>query len=291
MKNIFLLILSTLLVTTGFSQNRKFHNLTGDTLRSTVVEGTSLSGTTLTVDQIVSEDSSAFVRTAESIDTTAFKSVDDTLTGGVSGVTTPMAAITSNNTYAVFPATGSVDKFASYTFPAFSSRGEITGVNLSIEYKMAYDTGSYYVYFKSGEDSVYLGLLPIKLTTDTTVVFGTGLTLNGLDVLRDSVISAGGLAVGSTIVQLVEDTNFAVRIRAEDSTLSVDHIQARFRYTIPKNLSPKETILTVFDYIKIRPQAYPPVDPEKGMIYMDTDNHIYVYSGTTWVKLDNLPAD
>jgi hypothetical protein len=52
-----------------------------------------------------------------------------------------------------------------------------------------------------------------------------------------------------------------------------------------------------FDYIpvsrdvgtqlRLMPTALPPTTVREGMIYMDTDHHIYVYNGSTWVQLDN----
>ncbi|OQA51403.1 MAG: Pectate lyase superfamily protein [Bacteroidetes bacterium ADurb.Bin302] len=40
-------------------------------------------------------------------------------------------------------------------------------------------------------------------------------------------------------------------------------------------------------YLKLTPVASPPGSPTEGTIYMDTDHHLYVYNGSTWVQLDN----
>lgn len=45
--------------------------------------------------------------------------------------------------------------------------------------------------------------------------------------------------------------------------------------------------LSVGHVLKLIPAADPPASPEEGMIYADTDHHIYYYNGSTWVQLDN----
>lgn len=40
------------------------------------------------------------------------------------------------------------------------------------------------------------------------------------------------------------------------------------------------------DLLKLNLHADPPGSPTEGMIYADTDHHLYYYNGTTWVQLD-----
>jgi len=40
-------------------------------------------------------------------------------------------------------------------------------------------------------------------------------------------------------------------------------------------------------HFRILPVASPPTPAYEGMIYMDTDHHLYVYNGTGWIQLDN----
>lgn len=47
------------------------------------------------------------------------------------------------------------------------------------------------------------------------------------------------------------------------------------------------TTVNITDVIKLTPTASPPAGATEGMIYMDTDHHLYVHNGTTWVQLDN----
>lgn len=45
------------------------------------------------------------------------------------------------------------------------------------------------------------------------------------------------------------------------------------------------TGITYFLFLK--PMADPPTDASEGMMYMDTDHHLYIYNGSTWVQCDN----
>lgn len=46
---------------------------------------------------------------------------------------------------------------------------------------------------------------------------------------------------------------------------------------------------TITDVLALTPTASPPGSPAEGMIYADTDHHLYFYNGTTWLQLDNAP--
>lgn len=45
--------------------------------------------------------------------------------------------------------------------------------------------------------------------------------------------------------------------------------------------------ITITGFAKLIPQADPPGTPAAGMIYSDTDGHIYHYDGSNWDQLDN----
>ena len=45
--------------------------------------------------------------------------------------------------------------------------------------------------------------------------------------------------------------------------------------------------LTVDSFLKLTPQADPPASASTGMIYVDTDGHVYCYLGGVWKQLDN----
>lgn len=48
-----------------------------------------------------------------------------------------------------------------------------------------------------------------------------------------------------------------------------------------------DQLVTLNAVLKLKPLAEPPDSPEEGMIYADTDHHLYYYNGSGWVQLDN----
>jgi len=218
-------------------------------------------------------------------DTTSYVAISDTLALSKLAVTTVQNAYTSNNQYAVFVAADS--SYAKYTFPTFVPVGDISGVNLSIEYKNISAVGDYYTYFMIGNDTTPYNSLPTKLTTDTTVIFGGISNLLGLDVLLDSAIANSIVNADATIADMLEDSTFNIRIIALDSTLSVDQIKLRAYYSIPITFSPQSDYITNFYYIRLDTIEYAPTYPIKGDMRMDTDGHFYGYDGSAWKQLDN----
>ena len=124
-----------------------------------------------------------FTPSAITYDTTAYKLVDDTVTGVKSRVTNVQNAFTSNNSRASFTATSADSAIASYTFPTFVPVGDITGVNLVVEY-FNVDTIEAYVYFGSGGYKTSNLTLPLRHTTDTSLVLGSISNVLGLTVLE-----------------------------------------------------------------------------------------------------------
>lgn len=53
------------------------------------------------------------------------------------------------------------------------------------------------------------------------------------------------------------------------------------------SIGPTLTTVNITDVIKLTPTASPPTGATEGMIYADTDHHLYYYNGTGWVQLDN----
>lgn len=47
------------------------------------------------------------------------------------------------------------------------------------------------------------------------------------------------------------------------------------------------TTVNITDVIKLTPTASPPSGAVEGMVYADTDHHLYYHNGTTWIQLDN----
>ncbi|HNX38577.1 MAG TPA: glycosyl hydrolase family 28-related protein [Candidatus Cloacimonadota bacterium] len=46
-------------------------------------------------------------------------------------------------------------------------------------------------------------------------------------------------------------------------------------------------VLHITDALHLTPTANPPGTATEGTIYMDTDHHLYVHNGSTWIQLDN----
>jgi hypothetical protein len=51
-------------------------------------------------------------------------------------------------------------------------------------------------------------------------------------------------------------------------------------------VSTTDSTTTLIGILKLTPQDAPPVSASEGMIYADTDHHLYYYNGTAWVQLD-----
>ncbi len=45
--------------------------------------------------------------------------------------------------------------------------------------------------------------------------------------------------------------------------------------------------VTFDDFLLLTPASDPPSPAAEGMVYADTDHHLYYYNGTTWKQLDN----
>lgn len=58
-------------------------------------------------------------------------------------------------------------------------------------------------------------------------------------------------------------------------------------YGFRPDIGSKESISTTNSFMKFTPSADPPNGAVEGWIYMDTDHHLYIHNGTTWIQLDN----
>lgn len=52
------------------------------------------------------------------------------------------------------------------------------------------------------------------------------------------------------------------------------------------SIGPTLTTVSITDVIRLTPTASPPAGATEGMIYADTDHHLYYHNGTTWVQID-----
>lgn len=74
-----------------------------------------------------------------------------------------------------------------------------------------------------------------------------------------------------------------------DNTTRTNEADARIKALIYGVFAaaPVNQRVTINAVLKLTPMADPPGSPEEGMIYADTDHHLYYYNGSTWKQLDN----
>jgi hypothetical protein len=70
-------------------------------------------------------------------------------------------------------------------------------------------------------------------------------------------------------------------------TYSTENYGATGTGDIVLSTGPTLTTVNITDVIKLTPTASPPAGATEGMIYADTDHHLYYYNGTGWIQLDN----
>jgi len=70
-------------------------------------------------------------------------------------------------------------------------------------------------------------------------------------------------------------------------TYSTENYGATGTGDIVLSTGPTLTTVNITDVIKLTPTASPPSGATEGMIYADTDHHLYYYNGTGWIQLDN----
>jgi hypothetical protein len=70
-------------------------------------------------------------------------------------------------------------------------------------------------------------------------------------------------------------------------TYSTENYGATGTGDIVLSTGPTLTTVSITDVIKLTPTASPPAGATEGMIYADTDHHLYYYNGTGWIQIDN----
>lgn len=70
-------------------------------------------------------------------------------------------------------------------------------------------------------------------------------------------------------------------------TYSTENYGATGTGNIVLSIGATLTTVNITDVIKLTPTASPPSGATEGMIYADTDHHLYYYNGTGWIQLDN----
>lgn len=113
-------------------------------------------------------------------------------------------------------------------------------------------------------------------------------TVNGVDL---ATALGGAIMVyptGTGIPVVDSGTSWGTTIPISGSeSLSTENYGSTGTGDIVLSIGSTLTTVTITDVIRLTPTADPPSGATEGMIYADTDHHLYYYNGTTWVQLDN----
>ena len=110
-------------------------------------------------------------------------------------------------------------------------------------------------------------------------------------VITGNVEVTGRLEPGSIYVTSTGATISQTELDALDGvTGSLNYSTENYGATgtgdIVFSTGPTLTTVNITDVIKLTPTASPPAGATEGMIYADTDHHLYYHNGTTWVQID-----
>lgn len=217
------------------------------------------------------------------VDTTSYISVNDTIS--TLNVESPEKAYISDNDRTTFVPDTNIAGIK-YTFPTFIPNGNITGVQIAIEYFMQ-DTSVIVMSFGYGNYRASVVFLPVKFNSDTIVTVGGNNNLLGLNILLDSLITTDTLNSSATISDMIEQDLFFLLLGSSD-TVYIDNIKIRLFYTVAEQVTVTSDDLIIWqDFLYLIPREYAPAEAVEGLIYMDTDHHLYLYNGSQWKQLDN----
>ena len=145
------------------------------------------------------------------------------------------------------------------------------------------------------------------LATDVGLFESNG----GLDIVADSVRLAIGsfgtstypITLGyfadlyiSTDLALAGNIDITGASISQTELAALDGVTGSLNYStenygatgtgdIVLSTGPTLTTVSITDVIRLTPTASPPAGATEGMIYADTDHHLYYYNGTSWVSM------
>ncbi len=142
------------------------------------------------------------------------------------------------------------------------------------------------------------------LAQDTIPAMQLGLTDNGVFNFNLNDANTAGIAdqlfisrrttgtpeagFGCDLMFLLQDTSTATT-QAAEFNISWDNPDGSLARCDIQVTSPTDGTFSFrgTGAFKLPLQSDPPSPAEEGMIYADTDHHLYYYNGTTWKQLDN----
>lgn len=92
---------------------------------------------------------------------------------------------------------------------------------------------------------------------------------------------------GGDVVVLRVDTSDSVILGSDSDHVAVAPGGISIGTTGDINLEASGGAVNITTALALLPSDDPPASPTEGMIYADTDHHLYYYNGTTWKQLDN----
>lgn len=118
------------------------------------------------------------------------------------------------------------------------------------------------------------------LTVTTAGITSVTLPTSGT-LVANPMTTAGDLIVGGSAGA---PTRLAAGI-TDVENYSTENYGATGTGDIVLSIGPTLTTVNITDVIKLTPTASPPAGATEGMIYADTDHHLYYYNGSTWVSM------
>lgn len=102
---------------------------------------------------------------------------------------------------------------------------------------------------------------------------------------RNNISGSGNLFLGNAAGYYETGSNTLMI----DYTTRANEADARIKALVYGKFgaTPVSQLFTLNAVLKLTPMADPPASAEEGMIYSDTDHHLYYYNGSTWKQLDN----
>lgn len=121
----------------------------------------------------------------------------------------------------------------------------------------------------------------LHYSTDRLVLAETPLRLNDQLYLQSSVVLENAdpdVTIDQTELGALDGVTGSLDYDTENyGTTGIGNIVL--------STGPTLTTVNITDVIKLTPTASPPAGATEGMIYADTDHHLYYYNGSTWVSM------
>lgn len=191
-----------------------------------------------------------------------------------------VALTTTGNTALTLPTTGTLATTANLVSPAMTAPTVATTIT------------------PDASDGATLGTADVPWS-DLFLAEGAVINFNASEITLTGNSSAGLLTIGgATFLDLasgilagsteIDDTELASLNGVTGSlNYSTENYGATGTGDIVLSTGPTLTTVNITDVIKLTPTASPPSGATEGMIYADTDHHLYYYNGTGWIQIDN----